>query len=346
MAEPGTLIPADSSTTKENKPYSAQISKMPSFHSSNDSGLVFPRPRPSSGEGSSKISNAESEIHADGRFSSKVLESFPSSSSATGNVTKMDVNTAPQNRNSPEDPKNLFADLNPFLTKGLGKAPVQKNPIEKKNNPGPGRPPLPLMLKNQHAYNDIPRKREYDHAESSFSKNSRDATDHKMSSSISSTFMEDKVFPHSSESPNKFNSSKENNSWNPFYDPNSVSASFMPSSEHVKTQAEEGTLKVQEDAQTVIADMAKQCDQNEGYFDPRKCINDRFMGANMKLKDPERSSPVVSNANKIEQVFDDVDVGECEIQWEQLVLGERIGLGKLSLLFSFLFVYLHLFCFA
>ena len=47
------------------------------------------------------------------------------------------------------------------------------------------------------------------------------------------------------------------------------------------------------------------------------------------MKDKESSSSLVdSSTNRVDQVFDDVDVGECEIPWEDLVLGERIGLGK------------------
>lgn len=69
-------------------------------------------------------------------------------------------------------------------------------------------------------------------------------------------------------------------------------------------------------------------DHEIGYHDRRKCTHDRFMGTNLKLRDLESpSSSVDSSTSKVDQIFDD-DVCECEIPWEDLVLGERIGLGS------------------
>ena len=68
--------------------------------------------------------------------------------------------------NSPNDPCSLFADRNSFEIKGTGKAPVRYKTVENKppelkstqNNTIPGQPPVPLMWKNHHAYNEVPRK--------------------------------------------------------------------------------------------------------------------------------------------------------------------------------------------
>ena len=55
----------------------------------------------------------------------------------------------------------------------------------------------------------------------------------------------------------------------------------------------------------------------------------QIYGTGLKLKDLKiASSSVHSSANMIDQVFDYVNVGQCEIPWENLVIGERIGLGK------------------
>ena len=85
-----------------------------------------------------------------------------------------------------------------------------------------------------------------------------------------------------------------------------------------------------EESQSNMVDVVKEHEDNEiGFLDRRKCTHDRFMGTNLKLKDPESpSSSVDSSTSRVDQIFDDVDVGECEIPWEHLVLGERIGLGN------------------
>nr|ABD76389.1 mitogen-activated protein kinase [Medicago sativa] len=65
------------------------------------------------------------------------------------------------------------------------------------------------------------------------------------------------------------------------------------------------------------------------HHDRRKCTHDRFMGSNFQLKDSDRpSSSIDSITNRADQILDDADVGECEIPWEDLVIGERIGLGS------------------
>lgn len=67
-----------------------------------------------------------------------------------------------------------------------------------------------------------------------------------------------------------------------------------------------------------------------GFHDRRKFTHERFMETNSKLKDPEScNSSFDSISSRVDQpVFDDVDVGESEIPWEDLVIGERIGLGN------------------
>jgi hypothetical protein len=53
------------------------------------------------------------------------------------------------------------------------------------------------------------------------------------------------------------------------------------------------------------------------------------MGSNLELKDSDSpSSSIDYITNRVDQILDDADVGECEIPWEDLVIGERIGLGS------------------
>ena len=54
----------------------------------------------------------------------------------------------------------------------------------------------------------------------------------------------------------------------------------------------------------------------------RKCTMDRFMGTSLKLKHPESPSPSVHSSTNW------IDLGQCEIPWADLVIGERIRLGK------------------
>ncbi|GFY90639.1 protein kinase superfamily protein [Actinidia rufa] len=64
-----------------------------------------------------------------------------------------------------------------------------------------------------------------------------------------------------------------------------------------------------------------------GLHNHRKSTHDRIMGIQLKLKDPE--SPSSSVNSSAFPVMD--DVGECEIPWEDLEIGERIGLVSKSL---------------
>ena len=75
------------------------------------------------------------------------------------------------------------------------------------------------------------------------------------------------------------------------------------------------------------------------FDDRRKFTYDRSVGTNLILKDPGSPSILIdpSSRSRFEQVYDDVDVGQCEIQWEDLVIGERIGLGKLMADQNFIF---------
>lgn len=53
-----------------------------------------------------------------------------------------------------------------------------------KNNPLPDRPPVPLMPKNQHLLNAVPRKKDYGFKEGLFSRSNREPNADHVSSSI------------------------------------------------------------------------------------------------------------------------------------------------------------------
>ncbi|KAK2637629.1 hypothetical protein Ddye_025424 [Dipteronia dyeriana] len=389
MAAPGTLIPADILSAKDTafKPYNPQISKIPALQSSIDSELVYSRPKPLLGEGSSKNSAADGKSVVDRVYSSgntESLLSFPVSSnetgagssgisnrvtpsqldslslsvvgnsmykgghgaSAVGDGVRMNLNVVPYGQNGQEDSKNLFADLNPFQIKGTGKTSFLNKPAEinveefqrQRNNLVSGRPPVPMMWKNQNPYNDIPRKKDYNYKEGILPKKNREPNNYNPSSSNStSSTTSENFYPHGLKPSGNANlSSKDTDARNAscgsgsplICNTNQLNRpSFVEDS---SSNFKEENHRNGEDDKIDMLDMVEELENNEiGFYDRRKCTHDRFMGSNLKLKDPESgNSSFDSSTNRVDQIFDDVDVSECEIPWEDLVLAERIGLGS------------------
>lgn len=362
MGAPGTLIPADilSITDTSFSSYPPNLSKIPSLQTTYDSGLVYPILKPFLGEfeGSSQRSGVENSLPLGKRSSSEMTETFPSlpsaqssgvGSSGTSKATpakqldhvpslaigpslrkggrgpnaasdgsRMNVNIVPYTQAGSEESKNLFADLNPFQIKGSGKATVQNNVAwnkseefrRPKNDLVSGRPPVPLLWKNRQPCNEEP-----------FPRNNCEANDYNMSSAAStSSATSDKVYPDNLKLQNHPYPNGDTNSsigGNSLLSPNE--SQFNGSS----LEDNLGTNRKQE----YHSEYGK---NTIGVHDRRKGTP----GTNLKLKDPESlSSSVNSRSFQVDPVMD--DVGECEIPWEDLVIGERIGLGKyhLQLLF-------------
>lgn len=381
MADPGTLIPADIPNAKDTtfKPYTQNISRIPLnnygvAHSAQkpfqgessgqnttvESSLVMDRrPKPENAESPPAISgsNVDNGVGTS-RLPSKVTPSNDFdhlASSAIGNThykgirgtnavdggVRMNVNVVPYNQNQ-EDPKNLFADLNPFHIKGPGKNSPYNKPTENKigdlqrlkNNLSPGRPPVPLMWKSRYAQNEVPMRKESDRVEGILPRAKREPNDYNSSSlACTSTSSSEKNNDVSFRSPGNANlSSKESGEKNNRLD-------FLP-----KSTSELGNMTLADDRNTEyrgehIGDpkglqsdrIYMEDDKNEiGPNGHRKVLNDSSRESNLKLKDPQSLSPsVYPGRNRFDQVFDDVDVGECEIPWEDLVLSDRIGIGNM-----------------
>ncbi|KAL5566942.1 hypothetical protein UlMin_030106 [Ulmus minor] len=358
--------------------YNPNISKFPALYSFNDTGVAYPKPNPFEGEGSSQNNIAESSSILDRRPRSENAESLPTSSgssvdngvgssrlssrttppkntdnlssSATGNTLykgswgahaadgglRMNVNVVPYN--NLEDPKNLFADLNPFQIKGPGMSAYNKsadNKVEElqrpRNNP-PGRPPVPLMWKGRYACNEAPRKKE----DGQLPRINRDPNGNNLSLASSSSNSSEKInndgfrFSNNSNTPNM--GRVENNS--KFGSSSLLTSSTDQFNRQTLAEVRHTNFKEHprdpEALQNAASDALKRSQNNEiDLKGRRKCTEDRFMGTGLTLKDPESpSSSLDSSTNRIDQVFDDGDVGQCEIPWEDLVIGERIGLGS------------------
>ncbi|XP_050220617.1 serine/threonine-protein kinase EDR1 [Mercurialis annua] len=304
------------------------------FGGSHDVGVGF-----SGGPSKAASSNQQ------GNISSLAIGSslYKGNRGAQEDTMRMNINVVPYGQNSSEDSNNLFSDLNPFQFKGTAKSFMHNKPAE--NNIGdfhgqrtnllPGRPPAPLMWKNRHAYNEVPKKKEYDYMDGLFPGISREPNGYNQSSLAStSSTMSEKVYSQGLRLSSNLNASgRDGNARNSSSGTTSALASGINQCynssfvEDVNSNYKENPRDaIQNDTQAIVKDSE---DNEIGFQDRRKCTHDRFMGVNLKLKEPESpSSSIGSVADRVQQVIDDVDVGECEIPWEDLVLGERIGLGS------------------
>ncbi|KAA8544988.1 hypothetical protein F0562_019795 [Nyssa sinensis] len=261
---------------------------------------------------------------------------------AVGDGSRMNVNVVPYAQDSSEDSKNIFSDLNPFQIKGSGKASIQNNTAKNKvdvfqrpkNDLASVQPPVPLMWKNRDACNEVPTREKYDFVEDLFPRTNREANDYNMSLASTSSTASDKVYPAISKFPNS--------SYPIHSDNNGRDSTIVSNSGLAPIESQFKKLSLGEDLSIdhnieyhkdeVIPndklDMAKEHGKNViGGHDRRKSTQDRFMHTNLKLKDPESPSLIVeSGAAQVDPVID--VVGESEIPWEDLVIGERIGLGS------------------
>lgn len=373
MGAPGTLIPADVLSTKDAslKSHSPKLNKIPSLPSNSDPGVSYPRRNLLSDQNSGlgddfsnrskpeKIESVHSISDAGGSSiaGSSGINKRPSSNqvdwtlpsaigtslykggrgpNAAGDGLRLNVNVIPYNQNNPEDPKNLFADLNPFHIKGSGNTVLQKNPArnkvsdlqQPKNTLVPGRPPAPMMWKNRYAHNEVPWKNESD-SEGLFPKKIGGSSGYN-TSSIAST---------SSNIPQKSSTvtSRLHGNSQPGYRGNDEVAFTRDNSSKLSTELEFRRLSVQ-DSQNNNRETSQweghsfQSDELNGtkaYGDSDHIRNLKpyLIGTNTKLK--ERENPTSSGdlgPSQVDPVFD--DVGDCEIPWEDLVIGDRIGLGS------------------
>lgn len=368
MAAPGTLIPADILNSKDNnafKPHSPKI--VPSLSSTKETEFSYSKPiLPSNGEGSGQSSvikdrmppwNGKSytEKSEPSNFglsrdtgvgpskfpnggSPNQRENFPSSygnslykgtlgMNAVGDGTRLNVNVVPYAQNNPNDPQNLFADLNPFLIKGTGKPFVHNKPVENKspelhgtkNNTVSGRPVAPLMWKNRHAYNEVPRKT---------NQNPNEYNPPLFVSNIS--FASENTDLSTSKSSYNSNINNDISPQTSAHITGSVSPAGVGELDRIEGLHADFKRGDLESSQNVVVEAVKEPENIElRHHDRRKCTHDRFMGSN--LQDQESpSSSIDSITNRVDQILDDADVGECEIPWEDLVIGERIGLGNVN----------------
>ncbi|KAE9614532.1 putative protein kinase TKL-CTR1-DRK-2 family [Lupinus albus] len=345
MAAPGTLIPVDISTPKDTSLTPNNPKVLASLPSAKETDFYYTRLVPSHGDGISQNSavegsspfNGGSGVHPSNipnRMTPNQLENIAQPSRAfmykgihginvAGNRTRLNVNVVPYGQKNSDDSRSLSAELNPFQIKGTSKITDRNRTVENKapdlqstrKNTVCGRPPGPLAWKNCCAYNEDPRKV------------NRDPNDYNFSNSSS---ISEKFDHNGSKSPNSSNLRNDRKAPKFAQDIGSVArfgADELERFEDLNVDCNRG--KPENYRNDLLDVVIAHKNIKIGYLDQRKGTRDIFMGENLKLKGPDSlSSPIDSNTNKIDRMFDDVDVNECEIPWEDLVIGERIGLGS------------------
>ncbi|XP_042049804.1 serine/threonine-protein kinase EDR1-like [Salvia splendens] len=360
MGAPGTLIPADALSGRDTplKPYSTQSSRLPSADprvSSTQPGYLggynFPLGA-TSWKPEALLTDASAN---DGVGTSGLHDNVPSANQSGHGVSqgigsslykggrgpnlvsdgaRINVNVVPYSPKTAEDPKNLFADLNPFQIKGSGKTVVQNDISNEagkmqfsKNNLISGRPPSPLMWKNRHAWNDVPKENESGFLEGSSGKNNAGTKKGNAPSVLSTS---SKPPAKASKFPEKslINSADRRDDT---YNNNFMSASGesghgqLPPGKDSSLNNSETYLR--EDVKNEEAKVGDSENVITRLHGEKKILPDRLSMANMKMKGNEGSSNSLNlGTNHADTEID--DVVDCEIVWEDLVLGERIGLGS------------------
>ncbi|GLT76180.1 hypothetical protein SLA2020_478550 [Shorea laevis] len=357
MAAPGTLIPVDISSVKDTalKSCIPLLSKIPTIRSSDDLRAVHPRAKPLNGEGSSQSSAINGRFPLDSGSSSEKAESSSSFSGQRGDSSA--GTPVISHKMSPNQLDHLPSTaIGASLYKGsrgtnagegarmnlnavpYGQSETKIDELQRqKNNVVIGRPPV-SSRKNRPAYNEVPKKKEYNYVDGLFPKINREPNEfHQSASASTSSTNSEKVYPHG------FNSSGDSNLPNnddktrnrlsgtgPSLTSTTGQFNNQPMVQDLSTNFKEDKSMEGQVVQDNTVDIVKEQQSNEvGLHDPTKSAHERFMGNNLKLKDPETPSSVVdSTVGRVHQLFDDVDVGDCEIAWEDLDIGERIGLGS------------------
>ncbi|EER95467.1 serine/threonine-protein kinase EDR1 [Sorghum bicolor] len=289
----------------------------------------------------------------------------PSTSAGTSSQQKVvpqsehqqNLNRLPDLQEIPES-KNLFADLNPFGDMKSKKKSVpfkgpdhRNNELQKRREnvvPNAGRPQQRLVMKNWSPYNDVSNNKQYNYVEDSFARrnvgNNAASSSSQMPrpasrSNLNSGLRNDASYHNydsimAGTSAMKITSTAETGKVPERVlrgDLDKGQTNYRLEDQHVVVQPPQERLpwgnpaegrfpmnRVQSPAKQHIENMDVKQDHKKMLPDPKKSPLDRFMDTSL----PSRNMDMRS------QRLDFDDVSECEIPWEDLVIGERIGLGS------------------
>lgn len=284
MSSPGILLPADAYNSKDSygKLYNGAMNqKLLSWEASmSNNGLSI------SGQLSdeTETSTANKPLNQMNYDPDRALHVDIGSCSSANEIPSTNLAADGNNAQNVAEP-DLFSELNPFQTDGVGKNYVQFNHTDSKNieysrrrekipiSPGKFQP---LLLKNRYPCNLISNTKinNMNPSKNMLMNKDSDAPSNKQPISIQSpeTCLLENI--HRNGLPTQYNATNE-----------------------------------------LVGNDNDKYDRN----------NDIFIGTNMLLENVS-SSALQSNQRRNDPMFD--DVSECEIPWEHLVIGERIGLGS------------------
>ncbi|KAL5712587.1 Serine/threonine-protein kinase edr1 [Ranunculus cassubicifolius] len=289
-----------------------------------------------------------------GVFADKQLNLFSSSQYKGNNEGPSFHDASKETYNIPYsqdmvDPKNLFADLNPFQMVGTSKSTVKNKPSDSNENVfhrqkdrlalGPGRPPLPLVRKNRPA-NEVPKTKEYGFVEEPFSRMNQEDRDYNTSIASSSSGFSEKPYPNVSSAELSGSSTAARRGAGDESFSEYGGSERLNSNEHDRFQSDGGIDMNQSlypfrdqnhqdrgaELQNHIVDKTKEYGKNnQGKHDRRKYDHDRFTGNRIAMDLEDKISSANSGRSRSDPML---DVAELEIPWEDLYIGERIGLGS------------------
>lgn len=314
MAAPGTLIPADFPSLKGTTLNSNLNPRLTSAATNNPSEEFF---RPDTSNQFSEVLSISNQPLATPpqMFSTAALTSETSNSGTIPLDHHQNLNQFPiigstssepfnetvkpvDDTQEMDDTRQLFADLNPFGKVAALDSRINTGGFQRRRenvSPGPSRPQQPLVMKNWSAYNEEP-----------FQRRNKNVNDSAASSSSQRPLIGKSPYLNTTDP-------YGNNSDNSYFG-NKVEmqvASVQP------PPVLKGHLE-----------------NVNGMRDKKKSSNDRFKGYVMEKETVESAVSLSQmRPSRLDPMLD--DVSECEILWEDLDIGERIGLGTLFFFFFF-----------
>lgn len=313
MAAPGTLIPADFPSLKGTTSNSNYNPRLTSADTDNHSEEYF-RPHPSN-QFSEEILISNQPLATPPQIFSTAASTAGTSSSGAipldhhnnpnqfpiiGSTLSEPFNETVKpldDMQEMDDTRNLFADLNPFGKIAAVDSRINAGGFQRRRenvSPGPSRPQQPLVMKNWSAYNEEP-----------FQRRNKNVNDNAASSS--------------SQRPPLLGKSSYVNTKDRYG--NNSDNSFLGNKAEMQVPSVQQPPMLKGHLENV-----------NGMHAMKKSRNDRFMGDAMEKKTVESAvSLSQTRPSRLDPMLD--DVSECEILWEDLVIGERIGLGTLLFLF-------------
>ncbi|KAI3980952.1 hypothetical protein MKX01_025517 [Papaver californicum] len=267
--------------------------------------------------------------------------------SVVSDGVKENLNVMPYPLDKLEPSKDLFADLNPLQIREPSKIYMQNKPPEKNVNDfqrrkenlalDTGRSPLPLMWKNRLTCNEVLQNKQYEEGlpprnrEKGYKASSSTVTSKNYLPNVPNV----KTFDVSQ---NFYPESKIDVAEGSYSGVSVVKDSRLPSEKsvnqvdrpHVFNQSPNGNNEAEYHREAKVLHDKVVCEAEEheknimGKNERRKYTHDRFMGIKGNLEDP--MSPLDAGPSRLGTMLE--DVAEWEIPWEDLVIGERIGLGS------------------